>query len=67
MFSDCSISALWRLLDLKVADVFLTGCIQNEAAMTPFEIVSLIVAIIMLAGGFAFAGIQIGKSLGEKK
>jgi len=35
--------------------------------MTPFEIVSLIVAIIMLAGGFAYAGIQIGKSLGEKK
>ena len=35
--------------------------------MTPFEIVSLIVAIIMLAGGFAYAGIQIGKALGEKK
>ena len=42
-------------------------CIQNEAAMTPFEVVSLIVAIIMLAGGFTYAGIQIGKSLGEKK
>ena len=35
--------------------------------MTPFEIVSLIVAIIMLAGGFTFAGIQLGKSLSEKK
>lgn len=35
--------------------------------MTPFEIVSLIVLIVTLAGAFAFAGIQIGKSLGEKK
>ena len=35
--------------------------------MTPFEIVSLIVAIIMLAGGLTFAGIQIGKSIGEKE
>ena len=28
--------------------------------MTPFEIVSLIIAIVVLAGGFAYAGIQIG-------
>ena len=35
--------------------------------MALFEIVYLIVAIIMLAGGFTYAGIQIGKSLGEKK
>tara|TARA_Y100000991_G_scaffold135508_1_gene102122 strand:- start:415 stop:522 length:108 start_codon:yes stop_codon:yes gene_type:complete len=35
--------------------------------MTPFEIVSLIVALIMLAGTFTYAGIQIGKSLGDKK
>jgi len=35
--------------------------------MTPFEIVSLIVLIVTLAGGFTYAGIQIGKSLGEKK
>ena len=45
----------------------MSSCIQYEAAMTPFEIVSLIVAIIMLAGGFTFAGIQIGKSLGERE
>lgn len=35
--------------------------------MTPFEIVSLIVALIMLAGGFAFAGIQLGRWMSEKK
>ncbi len=35
--------------------------------MTPSEIVTLIVAIVGLAGGFAYAGIQIGRWISEKK
>ncbi len=35
--------------------------------MTPFEIVSVTIAIVMLAGGFTFAGFQIGRWIGQKK
>ena len=35
--------------------------------MTPFEIVSLIVAIITVVNVAFFGGIQIGKSLGDNK
>ncbi len=35
--------------------------------MTPTEIVTLVISIIGLAGGFAYAGIQIGRWIGEKK
>jgi hypothetical protein len=35
--------------------------------MTPFDAISVTIAIVGLAGGFAYAGIQIGKWIGEKK
>ncbi|GGB93745.1 hypothetical protein GCM10011494_10230 [Novosphingobium endophyticum] len=40
---------------------------SNEAVMTPYETITLTIAIVVLAGGFAYAGIQIGKWIGEKK
>lgn len=35
--------------------------------MTPSETITTIIAIVGLAGGFTYAGIQIGKWIGEKK
>ena len=35
--------------------------------MSPTDIITVIIAIVGLAGGFTFAGIQIGKWIGEKK
>jgi hypothetical protein len=35
--------------------------------MTPSETVTLTIAIVGLAGGFAYAGVQIGKWIGEKE
>lgn len=35
--------------------------------MTPSDTITAIVAILGLAGGFAYAGIQIGRWIGEKK
>jgi len=35
--------------------------------MSPFEIISTIVIVVTLAGGFAYGGIQIGIWLKEKK
>jgi hypothetical protein len=35
--------------------------------MTPFDTITLVIAIVGLAGGFAYAGIQIGMWIGEKK
>lgn len=35
--------------------------------MTPFEIVSVVIAIILLAGGFTFGGIQIGRWMSARK
>ena len=66
-------SARWRwLTDSSLVDrlgfrPLIASCIQHEAAMTPFEIVSLILAIITLVIIVAFGSIQIGKWIGEKK
>lgn len=35
--------------------------------MTPFETISTIILVIGLAGGFVFAGIQIGRWMASKK
>jgi len=35
--------------------------------MTPFETITSVLAVVGLAGGFAYAGIQIRKWIGEKK
>lgn len=34
--------------------------------MTPFETISVVIGIIALVGGFAFAGIQIGRSMSKE-
>lgn len=38
-----------------------------EFKMTSVEVVSLVVSLVSLAGGFGYAGIQIGKWIGERK
>ena len=35
--------------------------------MTPFETISILIALIALVGGFAFAGIQIGRWMASRK
>ena len=65
---DCQLEISPRFpVDGGLPSVFLKGCQLNEAAMTPFDAISVTIAIVGLAGGFAYAGIQIGKWIGEKK
>lgn len=35
--------------------------------MTPYEIVTVIIGIVGLAGGFAFGGMQLGKWISGKR
>jgi hypothetical protein len=46
---------------------YMVDALRNEAAMTPFETITLMIALIGLVGGFAYAGIQIGRWIGGRK